>query len=403
MQQLKKKGPSICIIAHNAYGAMRGGLSGHIGGAEHQTALLARWLAERGYPTSLLTWDEGQSDETVIAGVRIIRICGAEAGIPGLRFIHPRTTGLFAAMRQANADIYYHNAAENVTGIAAAWCQWRHRVFIYSVASDVACHCGLPAMNSMRDRALYRYGLRHADGIVVQTNRQRDLLKESFGLDAVPLPMPCRLPVAEIPSGNDLPPSGRVAWVGRIDKMKRMEWILDIAEKMPDLAFDLVGANIELAMRSPQLADYARGLHHRARSIKNVTWHGALPPDEVTEIYRQALCLCCTSAYEGFPNTFLEAWSQGRPVTSSFDPDGLIQSRELGSYASEVDEFVSVIRRLSSSPETWRSQSQNCLKYYATTHALEMAMPRLEQEIIGTWRNKLKCAVTKLEHEGAFQ
>ena len=89
MQQLKKKGPSICIIAHNAYGAMRGGLSGHIGGAEHQTALLARWLAERGYPTSLLTWDEGQSDETVIAGVRIIRICGAEAGIPGLRFIHP--------------------------------------------------------------------------------------------------------------------------------------------------------------------------------------------------------------------------------------------------------------------------------------------------------------------------
>ena len=233
--------PSVCIIAHNAYGAMRGGLAGHIGGAEHQTAMLARWLAGRGYQTSLLTWDEAQSDKTVIDGVTVLGICGANAGIPGLRFLHPRTTGLFAAMWRANADVYYHNSAEYITGLAAAWCQWQGRAFIYSVASDVACDRTLPVMSALRDRTLYRYGLRHASKIIVQTDRQRDLLKTSFGLDAVQLAMPCRLPVGESRAGNAAPPSTRVVWVGRIDKMKRLEWLLDIAEKMPDAGF--VNAN----------------------------------------------------------------------------------------------------------------------------------------------------------------
>jgi len=51
---------SICTIAHNAYGAMTGGRSGHVGGAECQTTLMAGWFASRGYKTSILAWGEGQ-------------------------------------------------------------------------------------------------------------------------------------------------------------------------------------------------------------------------------------------------------------------------------------------------------------------------------------------------------
>ena len=48
---------SICLVAHNAAGAMFGGDQGHIGGVERQTSLMARWLAARGYGVSVLTWD----------------------------------------------------------------------------------------------------------------------------------------------------------------------------------------------------------------------------------------------------------------------------------------------------------------------------------------------------------
>ena len=373
---------SICLIAHNACGAMRGGVTGHIGGAEQQTALMARWLAARGHRVSLLTWDEGLPTDTIIDGVSMLGVCRADAGVPGLRFIYPRGIGLFAAMKKANADVYYHNSAEAVTGLAAAWCRRQGRQFIYSVASDVACERDLPTLRGIRDRALYRYGVRTANKVIVQTNRQATLLKESFGVEATPLPMPCRFtPVIGSAAARPFGPP-RVAWVGRIDRMKRMEWVLDIAERMPEIIFDLVGADAHIS----SLADYAEQLRVRAESIPNVKWHGALPHEQVRDIYRKALCLCCTSSYEGFPNTFLESWSQARPIVSSFDPDGLIQKHEMGSFAREVAEFVEAIRELSISSESWHRQSLNSLDYYSRNHNQELAMPRFEKVILETIR-----------------
>jgi len=46
---------SICFVPHYAYGAMAGGNSGHIGGVERQTSLMARWFAARSHRVSMLT------------------------------------------------------------------------------------------------------------------------------------------------------------------------------------------------------------------------------------------------------------------------------------------------------------------------------------------------------------
>ena len=54
----------VCIISHFAYGAMTGGATGHIGGVERQTTMLARWLARRDHEVTLLTWDEGQGNHS---------------------------------------------------------------------------------------------------------------------------------------------------------------------------------------------------------------------------------------------------------------------------------------------------------------------------------------------------
>ncbi len=34
----------LCFVSHFAYDAMTGGSTGHIGGVERQTSLMARWL-----------------------------------------------------------------------------------------------------------------------------------------------------------------------------------------------------------------------------------------------------------------------------------------------------------------------------------------------------------------------
>ena len=68
--------PSICIVSHNAYGAVSGGRSGFMGGVEWQMSLTAKWFAEQGYPVSMLTWNEGGPPEETIDGIKILKICG---------------------------------------------------------------------------------------------------------------------------------------------------------------------------------------------------------------------------------------------------------------------------------------------------------------------------------------
>ncbi len=365
--------PSICIVSHDAYGALTGGQTGRPGGVEWQTSLTARWLASQGCPVSLLTWDSGQGPH-VVDGVRVIPICPEPAGLPGLRFFHPRWTGLNRALARAAADVYYHNCGEDVTGQVALWCRLHRRPFVYSVASDPDCDLRLPHVDSLRERILYRYGLRHADRILVQTRKQQEMLWTGFGLRSAVIPMPCLGPtdsqyVEPVPP----PPSaGRVAWVGRITEVKRLDVLLEIARVLPGVTFDVAGGFEE---QRP----YVQDLHQRARPLPNVILHGRIARDQMPAFYQRTSCLLCTSDYEGFPNTFLEAWSYGLPVVSTVDPDGLIARGGLGAVAMTPDGLVARLRRLLTWPELWRCCSHNAREYYLENHTLDVTMPRFEQ------------------------
>ena len=50
-----------------------------------------------------------------VDGIRLIGICPPDAGLPVVRFVHPRVSGLVRAMREADAEVYYHNCAEAFT------------------------------------------------------------------------------------------------------------------------------------------------------------------------------------------------------------------------------------------------------------------------------------------------
>jgi len=368
----RERHPRICFVAQNAYGALAGGDGGHIGGVERQTSLMARWFASRGYQVNMLTWDEGQDDGVEIDGVRVFKMCRKEAGVKGLRFVWPKWTSLVAAMKRADADLYYQNCAECVTGQVALWCRRRGRKLIYSVASHPDCDKRLPRMHTLRERVLYRYGLKAADKVIVQTRKQQDMLWDSFGRDSVVLPMPCPGPSADDYMERERAQDGknRVLWIGRVCKVKSPDRLLDLAEACPDLRFDLVGPAADNG--------YARTICERAKSISNVTLHGPASRGRVSEFYKNARVMCCTSEFEGFPNTFLEAWSYGVPIVTTFDPDNLIAEKGLGRVGKDVRELAAGIRDLLESPDKRRKASQSARVYYLENHAVDKAMERFE-------------------------
>lgn len=375
--------PSICFVAHNGYGAISGRSTGHIGGIERQQSLMARWLAQRGYRVSMLTWDEGQQDGIKINGVRVFKVCRQNGGLPGLRFVHPKWTALARAMARADADVYYQNCGECVTGQIALWCRRHGRKFVYSVASDPDVDPALPEMKTLRERVFYRYGLRRAQKVIVQTACQHRKLLEHWNISSVVIPMPCLIAGADNVR-PEFPTNGtraRILWIGRIGPEKRLEWLFDTAGRCPDLQFDVVG--------HPHADNsYSRQLMNRGRGLANVTMHGYVPYQDVSRFYRQATLLCCTSVFEGFPNTFLEAWSQGLPVVSTFDPDSVVVTRSLGVVAGDVDGLAAAIHTLLNRPDQWRKMSVNARQYYLNNHTVDVVMPRFEQTFLETFRGE---------------
>jgi len=364
----------ICIVSPFAYGAFTSVDTGHVGGIETQAALMARWFAGRGYDVSMIALDEGQSDGIKVDGVCILKTSSRDAGIRGLRFLHPRWTSLCQAMKRADADVYYYNCGDLGLGQVVAWCRRYRKKSVYSVASDPDCDVRLPVLRPLRERVLYKYGLRHVDSIIVQTQHQQQMLRDGFGRDSIVIPMPC------MGFGNDgqinediqRNTSAHVLWVGRISAEKRFEWLLDIAERCPEITFNVIGAaNSDF--------EYASQLTRRAAAIPNVRMHGRVPHAEIAKYYRQSRVLCCTSAYEGFPNTFLEAWSVGMPVISTFDPDNIIQSKGCGIVANNLEDIVTGLKKITQSPETWQKASAAARHCYIANHAIDVSMPRFER------------------------
>ncbi len=364
----------LCLVAHFAYGALTGGEQGHVGGVERQTSLMARWLADRGHGVGLVTWATGPPHDEVIHGVRVFKTCASDAGWPLLRFVHPRWTGLDAALTRADARTYYQNCAEEVTGQVAFWSRRHGRRFVYSVASDMDCDPRLPDLVTWRERQLYRYGLRRADRVIAQTATQGRMLRTGFDVAAHVIPMPCPGPSESDFVPPTWAPAGRVLWVGRICNVKRPDRLLDVADQCPQLAFDVVG---------PADEAHGVGIVRRARELPNVTVHGRASRAQMDGFYRRAAALLCTSDYEGFPNTFIEAWSHGIPVVSTHDPDGLIDRLGLGaSVAPKPAAIATALQGLLRSREDWTAASGRARRYYLENHTVDRVMRQFEAELI---------------------
>jgi glycosyltransferase involved in cell wall biosynthesis len=378
---------NVCLVAHFAYGALSGGAHGHIGGVEWQTSLLAKWLATQGHHVSLVTWDEGQPEDTCVEGVRLIKLCRQNDGLRGIRFFHPRWTSLIRALHTANADIYYQNCAEYVTGQVALWCRLHKRKFVYSVASDPDCAPDLPEIKAIRERVLYRYGLKSADRLIVQTHKQQEMLLRGFKRESTVLPMPCPGPSPEEfiepqPfTGGNL----RVVWVGRIAEVKRLEVLLEVAAGMPEIEFEVAGEFKNASV-------YTRRLKKIAYGLSNLKLLGRVDRNDMPRIYQNAFALCCTSTHEGFPNTFIEAWSYGVPVISTVDPDNLIHSSELGLIANDASSIILGIRELAADSDRWHKFSKRARLYYLDNHLYDNAMARFEAFFI-----ELLCLDQRLE------
>lgn len=325
----------ICILGLDDY-PMLSGARGIIGGENVQHVLLARAWRDLGLDVSLVVFEQGLPRDLDVDGIKVIQAFRPNAGVPGLRFFHPRISRTLWALHRADADVYYQSPASPFTGIVAGFARHRNKLSVVRIASDVGCMPGRQLMRLQRDRKLYDYGLRNASLVVAQTLHQQALLKQHYGVTSEVVNMAVEPPARAVAASQDID----VLWVANFRPVKRPEFVIELARRLPHRNFVMVGGPLTGQEESYEIARKA------AANVPNLKLLGPLPYAEAGAVFERARLHLNTSEFEGFPNTFLQAWIRSVPVVTFFDPDGLVRKKQLGCVATSIEEMSAALDAL---------------------------------------------------------
>jgi glycosyltransferase involved in cell wall biosynthesis len=342
----------VCFVAPHAWPVLsRDPHLEVVGGAEVQQAILARLFAANGYRVSMIALDYGQPGVARVDGVTAYKAFAPRAGAPLLRFLHPRMTSMWRALRNADADIYYCRSASVWLWLVTAFCRRRGRRSVYAGASDKDFVPDIGGqMRYARDRWLYRRGLAAVDRIVAQNETQRASCRAVHGREAVVIPS-CYQP----PENKDFAKTAdRVLWVGMLHENKRPELFLELAARLPRRRFVMIGGP-----REGSRAFFER-IRARAGALPNLELTGFLPLAQVEPWFDRARVLVNTSTYEGMPNTFLQAWARGVPTVATVDVDAPVNK-----VVSNVEELAAGVEKAFSDA----SLGARCREYFERQHS----------------------------------
>jgi glycosyltransferase involved in cell wall biosynthesis len=352
--------PSVCFVAPQAWPVFsRDPAIPVAGGAEVQQSILARLLAAAGYRVSMICLDYGQPQGVRLDGVEIRKVFRPREGLPVLRFLYPRLTSMWRALREVDAHIYYYRSASMWVGVLAEFCRRYGRRAIYAGASD---RDFLPDQGGQirhaRDRWLYRRGLERVDRIVAQNEVQRTTCREHYKRDAVVIPSCYQVESSRRTEANDC-----VLWVGTLHANKRPQILLDVAARLPHRRFVMIGGP------GAERAVY-EDVKRRAAGIPNLEFKGFQPLPQVESWFDRARVLLNTSLYEGMPNTFLQAWARGVPTVATVAVDAPGHR-----FASGADELAGAVDAAFDDPVA----GAECRRYFERSHSAARTLERYEE------------------------
>ncbi len=359
----------VCFHVPYLYPLVSGGAVGYTGGLEVQQALLSRGLATLGYDVSVVVCDYGQGAEHVIDGIRYLASFPPHAGLPVVRFLHPRLTRTLAALARADADVYFMQGSGLLAGVTRDLAHARRVPFVFFAAHDWDTLRSMPLQERARERWWYRRALFGCDLRLAQTRWQQESLVREWGLESLLLRNPVELPERTVDPGRD----GAIVWLATYKDSKRPEWFTGLARRMPSRRFVMCGVIPEPPL-TRECYDAALAV---ARECPNLEVRGFLDHDRLVELFADAALLVHTSPAEGFPNVFLEAWSHGLPTLTGVDPDGVIREHGIGDVADTFEGFLAAAEGLMADPARRRAVGARARAYVEAHHAPQAIYARL--------------------------
>lgn len=358
----------ICIVCDGYWDQLQGG-------AEYQLWLMAGALAERGYEVSYIYVDRGVAVSDTPVKLVPLRIARAFKWL-----FYPYHFLLYFRLQQVlgdlEPDLVLNRVGNGLTGICALFCKRAGIPMAWHVANEtdllpLQIRFSRTMLCAYVDKALLEYGVRNSAHIIAQARYQGDLL--SRGYDRTPdLILPNFHPAAEEVPEKPLPVT--IIWIANVKPKKGPERFIELARVFAacdDVRFVMVGR--------AESERYQKTIDAQVDGLDNLEYLGELPIIQVNALLAEADVFVNTSQYEGFPNTFIQAWMREVPVVSlHIDPDDTLKRNKVGFHSVSMEQMVEDVRTLISDKARRREIGVRARRFALDEHGLDANMERLD-------------------------
>lgn len=335
---------------------------GKYGGFGRATRTIGRELAKRGHEVyAVIPRREGQKPVEDLDGITVF---GFPAYLPWSSY------NLF---KKCNADIYHSCEPSFGTYLALkAMPEKKHMVTFRDPRDfeDWKMEYELPSYS--RFQVIYNY--LYENNILVRRSIKKmnavysiakyliPKIKSMYGLESEPQFLPTPVKIPDKIQKADTP---TVCYVARLDRRKRPELFLDLAEKFPHVKF--------IAMGKSRNKEYDEILRKKYSNIPNIEMTGFIDQfstGEHSNILEKSWIMVNTATREALPNSFLEASAHKCAILSYVDPDGFAS---LFGYNAKNEDFAEGLKFLLEN-NRWKERGEKGYDYVRNTFEMEHAI-----------------------------
>lgn len=169
---------------------------------------------------------------------------------------------------------------------------------------------------------------------------------------------------------DEHPKKNMIIFLGRLEDVKRGWLFCEIAKKMPQYEFHVLGkANVNKTEDENFLAKYY--------TIPNLHFAGFVDGEKKEQYLKDAKILVNTSIHEALPVSFLEALAYGTLLVSNRNPDeltskfGVWTGEVLGDGFDKVDLFVDAIEHIMSHEDKRQELATKAIEYIKEIHSID--------------------------------
>ena len=340
-----------------------------MGGAQYQIkCLVEEALKQEKYEITFVARNYDRSYQP--AGYQIIPLAEERDKRRGLpRFISDYRN-LKQILSNLKPDVVYQRVGCSLTGSVAYLAQSMRFKLIWHVASEVDVtpfkfKLSRYLISNFIEKKIMEFGIKHIEDIVVQTEDQAQLLTQNYG----------RKYRAVIPNFHPFPEEAinksdpvKIVWLANLKSLKQPEAFIKLAQALiheKNARFIMIGA-----MQGS--TEWRQKLLSDIDNLDNLDYVGPKTQDEVNEILSSSHILVNTSQYEGFSNTFIQAWMREMPVVSlNVNPDRIFDKQPIGFHAKTAENLIKKVKILIHDQELRYSMGGNAKRYAFQNHSLK--------------------------------